>query len=57
MYIGSRIKVEKEKFFIPKLLNKSLKSFGGRNNFGRQTFFHKGGGSKIRYKLIDFCRS
>jgi len=57
MYIGSRITVEKEKFFIPKLLNKSLKSFGGRNNFGRQTFFHKGGGSKIRYKLIDFCRS
>jgi large subunit ribosomal protein L2 len=41
---------------VPKKLNKSLKSTSGRNNLGRQTFFHKGGGSKIRYKLVDFFR-
>jgi large subunit ribosomal protein L2 len=42
---------------MPKGLNKSLKSTAGRNNLGRQTFFHKGGGTKIRYKLVDFFRS
>ncbi len=30
---------------------------GGRNNTGRITMWHRGGGSKRRYRLIDFRRS
>ena len=30
---------------------------GGRNNLGRITSFHRGGGHKQRYRLIDFKRS
>lgn len=29
---------------------------GGRNNFGRITLFHKGGGHKRLYRIIDFQR-
>ena len=33
-----------------------LKKFGGRNNAGRQTVRHRGGGHKRRYRVIDFKR-
>lgn len=35
-------------------LVKSLKKNGGRNNTGRITVRHRGGGHKKRYRLIDF---
>ena len=34
----------------------SLKKSGGRNNHGRITSFHRGGGHKRRYRKIDFRR-
>lgn len=39
-----------------KPLTAALKSTGGRNNAGRITVRHKGGGHKQRYRLIDFKR-
>ena len=33
-----------------------LKKSGGRNNTGRITAYHRGGGHKRRYRLIDFKR-
>ena len=33
-----------------------LKKFGGRNNTGRITVRHRGGGHKRRYRIIDFKR-
>lgn len=39
-----------------KSLIKGKKSSGGRNNFGRITSRHRGGGHKRRYRLIDFKR-
>jgi large subunit ribosomal protein L2 len=33
-----------------------LKSSGGRNNFGRMTARHRGGGHKRMYRIIDFKR-
>ena len=33
-----------------------LKKNGGRNNYGRITTRHKGGGHKRRYRIIDFKR-
>ena len=38
-------------------LVKSLKKNGGRNNTGRITVRHRGGGHKRRYRLIDFKRN
>lgn len=35
---------------------KGLKNSNGRNNQGRITVRHKGGGHKTRYRTIDFCR-
>ena len=35
----------------------SLKKTGGRNNHGRVTCRHRGGGHKRRYRLIDFKRN
>ena len=40
-----------------KSLVKSLKKSGGRNNYGRVTARHRGGGHKRRYRLIDFKRN
>lgn len=40
-----------------KSLLEPLKKNGGRNNNGRITVRHKGGGHKRRYRLIDFKRS
>ncbi len=37
-------------------LMSSLKKSGGRNNNGRITSFHRGGGHKRRYRKIDFRR-
>jgi len=39
-----------------KSLVKTLKRTGGRNNYGRVTIRHRGGGHKRRYRLIDFKR-
>lgn len=41
--------------YKPLLLSK--KSKGGRNNLGRLTVRHQGGGHKQKYRLIDFKRS
>jgi large subunit ribosomal protein L2 len=35
----------------------SIKNKGGRNNRGRMTVRHQGGGHKRRYRIIDFKRS
>ncbi len=40
-----------------KSLVKTLKKTGGRNNVGRVTSRHLGGGHKRRYRLIDFKRN
>ncbi|AWD32947.1 50S ribosomal protein L2 [Candidatus Fokinia solitaria] len=34
----------------------SLNKSGGRNNMGRITVRHKGGGHKVKYRIIDFKR-
>ena len=34
-----------------------LKSSGGRNNSGKTTSRHRGGGHKRRYRIIDFRRN
>ena len=36
---------------------KGLKNSTGRNNFGKITVYHKGGGHKQRYRNIDFKRT
>jgi large subunit ribosomal protein L2 len=40
-----------------KSLVRTLKKSGGRNNYGRTTVRHRGGGHKRRYRLIDFKRN
>ncbi len=40
-----------------KSLTRPLKKTGGRNNQGRITCRHKGGGHKRKYRLIDFKRN
>jgi large subunit ribosomal protein L2 len=40
-----------------KSLVRTLKKSGGRNNAGRVTCRHRGGGHKRRYRLIDFKRN
>ncbi|MDJ1313118.1 MAG: 50S ribosomal protein L2 [Candidatus Midichloria mitochondrii] len=37
-------------------LVKGMSSSGGRNNLGRITAWKKGGGVKVRYRVIDFLR-
>ncbi|MGE3624502.1 MAG: 50S ribosomal protein L2 [Bdellovibrionales bacterium] len=39
-----------------KALTEGLKSKGGRNNYGRITTRHQGGGHARRYRIIDFKR-
>jgi len=39
-----------------KALTEGLREKGGRNNTGRITMFHRGGGHKQRYRIIDFKR-
>jgi large subunit ribosomal protein L2 len=38
-------------------LVESVTKTGGRNNYGRKTARHKGGGHKQRYRIIDFKRN
>ncbi len=40
-----------------KSLLEPLKSSGGRNNYGRVTVRHRGGGHKRKYRVIDFRRN
>jgi large subunit ribosomal protein L2 len=40
-----------------KSLTRGIKNSGGRNNLGRTTSWHKGGGHKKSYRLIDFKRT
>jgi large subunit ribosomal protein L2 len=40
-----------------KSLTEPLKKSGGRNNLGRVTSWHRGGGHKRLYRLIDFKRN
>ncbi len=40
-----------------KSLTKSLKKNAGRNNQGRITSRHRGGGSRRRYRIVDFKRN
>ena len=40
-----------------KSLIRPLKKSGGRNNYGRVTTRHRGGGHKRRYRVIDFKRN
>ena len=40
-----------------KKLTTPLKKSGGRNNNGRMTMRHRGGGHKRKYRIIDFKRS
>ncbi|MBV6632937.1 MAG: 50S ribosomal protein L2 [Alphaproteobacteria bacterium] len=37
-------------------LTEGLTKSGGRNNHGRTTVFHRGGGHKRRYRMVDFKR-
>ena len=39
-----------------KALTEGLTKTGGRNNTGRITMFHKGGGAKRLYRIVDFKR-
>jgi len=39
-----------------KHLTEGLRKHGGRNNTGRTTMFHVGGGHKRRYRIVDFKR-
>ena len=39
-----------------KSLVKPLSKTGGRNSYGRVTAWHRGGGHKRRYRVIDFKR-
>jgi large subunit ribosomal protein L2 len=40
----------------PRRLQSSLNSSGGRNQFGKMTVRHKGGGHKRMYRVVDFIR-
>ena len=40
----------------PRKLSFSKSSSGGRNAYGRTTVFHRGGGHKRRYRVVDFNR-
>ena len=38
-------------------LTEAIRKHGGRNNTGRVTVRHRGGGHKRRYRIIDFKRN
>lgn len=46
-----------EKYTVCKKLTFSKKSTGGRNNLGRITCRHRGGGHKKHYRIVDFLRN
>ena len=45
------------KFSPEKSLVVIKKKFAGRNSYGRITVRHKGGGNKVKYRIIDFKRT
>ncbi len=45
------------KFSPEKSLVVIKKKFAGRNSYGRITVRHKGGGNKVKYRIIDFKRA
>ncbi|MCL2078097.1 MAG: 50S ribosomal protein L2 [Oscillospiraceae bacterium] len=45
-------KVEPEKSLL-----QTLKKHSGRNSYGRITVRHKGGGNRVKYRIIDFKRN
>ena len=47
---------EVTKFTPEKSLTVIKKKFAGRNSYGRITVRHKGGGNKVKYRIIDFKR-
>jgi len=47
---------ELTKPLAPKSLRKAMRKSGGRNNHGRVTADHRGGGHKRAYRMIDFRR-
>lgn len=55
MIVADYSDVTKNKKPEKKLLGPKPKS-GGRNSYGRVTSFHRGGGNKQRYRVIDFKR-
>ena len=44
------------KFSPEKSLTVVKKKFAGRNSYGRITVRHRGGGNKVKYRIIDFKR-
>jgi len=48
---------QKQKLFLIKSKITGLKKTGGRNNSGKITIRHKGGGHKRKYRKIDFYRT
>src|SRR4051812_22969996 len=40
----------------PRRLTASLTKSGGRNNYGKMTVRHIGGGHKRKYRVVDFLR-
>ena len=47
-----------DKHAVPeKSLTEVLKKKSGRNNYGRITVRHQGGGNKRKYRIIDFKRN
>ena len=48
---------EVTKFTPEKSLIVIKKKFAGRNSYGRITVRHRGGGNKLKYRIIDFKRS
>ena len=38
-------------------LTESLKKHAGRNSRGKITVYHRGGGNKVKYRIIDFKRN
>ena len=45
------------KFTPEKSLTVVKKKFAGRNSYGRITVRHRGGGNKVKYRIIDFKRA
>ena len=52
--ITARVALWKGKPYKP--LTKGLTKSGGRNNHGRITVWHRGGGHKRLYRMVDFHR-
>ena len=47
---------EVTKFSPEKSLIEIKKKNAGRNSYGRITVRHKGGGNKVKYRIVDFKR-